>query len=443
MKNNWKPMVTVVVIAAGAIGLSLNPWTRGHVVEVWKQLAQTGSHGEETAPDKSWVRESAAKSKAPWDQLLILDAQRIQAIGLKTVAARQQTDPTLLRLSGTTDYDPATVTVVRSQFDCRVDKVLVDLGTAVKIGDPLLDLFSNDLAEAKSNYELASSQWAHDKKVLDYKTPLAQDNTLPRKELIEVENDEAQSRLKMKLAKDKLLVYGLTEKEIQNAKTEDGVEKAKMILRSRAVGSVVLRNVVKGNYYSSADLLMTIAPLDHLWVQGNVSELDAEKVEVGQNLRVIFPFSDRTIDAKVDYIYKSIDSDSRSARFRSSIPNPEGRLKAGMFVRVLLDLPPKPGRTVIPRSAMVSVDRFDYVFVKKPGKLDQFERRQIFVSIEKNDLVIVAQPSQDHRGLTPGEEIVTTGSLILEQMFEDGVMADGAMLATQGGEGPVNPFSHP
>jgi cobalt-zinc-cadmium efflux system membrane fusion protein len=158
---------------------------------------------------------------------------------------------------------------------------------------------------------------------------------------------------------------------------------------------------------------------------------------------VIFPFSDRTIDAKVDYIYKSIDSDSRSARFRSSIPNPEGRLKAGMFVRVLLDLPPKPGRTVIPRSAMVSVDRFDYVFVKKPGKLDQFERRQIFVSIEKNDLVIVAQPSQDHLGLTPGEEIVTTGSLILEQMFEDGVMADGALLATQGGEGPVNPFSHP
>ena len=250
MKSNWKLMVMVVVIAAGAIGLSLNSWTRGHVVEVWKQFAQTGSHGEESAPDKSWVRESVAKSKVPWDQLLTLDAHQIQAIGLKTVAVRQQTDPTLLRLSGTTDYDPATVTVVRTQFDSRVDKVLVDLGTPVKIGDPLLDLFSNDLAEAKSNYELASSQWAHDKKVLDYKTPLAQDNTLPRKELIEVENDEAQSRLKMKLAKDKLLVYGLTEKEIENAKTEDGVEKAKMILRSRAVGVVVLRNVVQGNYYS-------------------------------------------------------------------------------------------------------------------------------------------------------------------------------------------------
>ena len=122
-----------------------------------------------------------------------------------------------MKLFGTTDYDPATVTVVRTQFDSRVDRVLVDLGSTVKKGDPLLELFSTDLAEAKSNYEAAISQWARDKKVLDYKTPLAQGNNIARKEVIEAENDEAQSRLKMKLAKDKLLVYGLTDKEIENA----------------------------------------------------------------------------------------------------------------------------------------------------------------------------------------------------------------------------------
>ena len=233
--------------------------------------------------------------------------------------------------------------------------------------------------------------------MLDYKTPLAEANNIPRKELIEVENDEAQSRLKMKLAKDKLLVYGLTEKEIENARNEDGVQKAKMILRSRAAGVVVLRSVVPGNYYTSADLLMTIAPLDHLWVRGSVSELDADQVEVGQKLKIIFPFSDRTIDATVDYIDKAIDSDSRSAKFRTTIPNPEGRLKAGMFVRMLLEIPPKPGQTVIPRIAMVSVDRYDYVFVKKPGKANQFERRQIVVVKENNDVVIVAEPSVGQR----------------------------------------------
>ena len=54
---------------------------------------------------------------------------------------------------------------------------------------------------------------------------------------------------------------------------------------------------------------------------------------------MIFPFSDRTIDAKVDYIDKAIDPDSRSAKFRTAIGNPDGKLKAGMFVRVLVFIP--------------------------------------------------------------------------------------------------------
>ena len=445
MKLNWKLLLAVIVIAAGATGLALNNWTRAQVVGVLKQFSQATAHGGETQPDKSWIDKSAAKTNVPWDRTLTLEPEQIKALGLITVEVKKQTEPWPLRLTGMTDYDPAKVTIVRTQFDSRVDKVLVDLGSTVKKDDPLLELFSTDLAEAKSNYEVAISQWVHDKEVLDYKTPLAMANALPRKELIEVKNDEAQSRLKMKLAKDKLLVYGLSDKEIESAKTEDGKEKAKMILRSRAPGVVVSRNVVPGNYYTSADLLMTIAPLDHLWVRGSVSELDAELVQVDQKLKIIFPFSEKTVDATVDYIDKAIDSDTRSAKFRTSIKNPEGpnQIKALTFVKVLLEVPPKKGHTVIPRASMVSVDRSDYVFVKKPGKDNQFERRRIFVAKENNDFVIVAEPSVDHLGLAPGEEVVTTASLLLEQMYEDRVMAEGSLLAFRPSEGNADPFAHP
>ena len=443
MKSHWKMLVAVILIAASATGLALNSRTRGQVVGVLKQLSQLGSPGEESFSDKSWIAQSAAKSKVPWDRVLTLDDRQIDAIGLKMVPVKQQTEPTVLKLFGTTDYDPAKVTVVRTQFDSRVDRVLVEQGTPVNEKTPLLELFSTDLAEAKSNYEAAISQWARDKKVLDYKTPLAEGNNIARKELIEAENDEAQSRLKMKLAKDKLLVYGLTEKEIDNAKSEDGVQKAKMILRSRAAGVVVERMVVTGNYYSSADLLMKIAPLDHLWVRGNVSELDADQVELGQNMRILFPSSNLTLEAKVGYIDKAIDPDSRSAKFRTTINNPDGRLKAGMFVRMSLDIPPATGNTIIPRIAMVSVDRYDYVFVKKPGKANRFERRLVAVVKENNDVVIVTKPSLGHPGLTPGEEVVTTGSLILEQMYEDRVMTEGGLLASGPEAGSVNSLDQP
>jgi cobalt-zinc-cadmium efflux system membrane fusion protein len=293
---------------------------------------------------------------------------------------------------------------------------------------------------------VAISQWTHDKKVYDYKMPLARTNTLAAKEAIEVENDEAQSRLKMKLAKDKLLVYGLTEQEIENAQKEDGIQKAKMTLRARAAGVVVKRDVVQGNYYdsSSGTALLTIAPLDHLWVRGGVSELDAEKVEIGQKVSVIFPFSvtDREIPTKVDYIDKAIDPDTRSAKFRATIPNPGARLKAGAFVKVRLEVPPKPGRTVIPRSAMVSVDRQDYVFIRRPGKAATFERRPILVAKESNDFVVVAEPAEGHRELVPGEQVATLGSLILEQMYEDHLMAEGGLLASDPVQGSLGHFSH-
>ena len=42
--------------------------------------------------------------------------------------------------------------------------------------------------------------------------------------------------------------------------------------------------------------------------------------------------------AKLEFIDHQIDPETRSARFRTSIPNPEGRLKAGMFVRMVLEI---------------------------------------------------------------------------------------------------------
>jgi cobalt-zinc-cadmium efflux system membrane fusion protein len=245
----------------------------------------------------------------------------------------------------------------------------------------------------------------------------------------------------MKLAKDKLLVYGLTEKEIEDAKNEEGKAKARMILRARAGGVVVKRDVVPGNYYDSKDTLLTIAPLDHLWVRGGVSELDADKVEINQKLKVVFPFSNIELPSKIDYIDKAIDPDTRSAKFRTTIPNPGARAKAGAFVRVQVFVPPKPGQTVIPRSAMVSVDSHDYVFVRRPGQVATFERRPIITAMESNDLVIVEKPGEGQRELIPDkEEVVTTGSLILEQMYEDRLMVEGGLLVSDRAQQRLDQF---
>lgn len=423
MKGKWK--AALAILAAGGVGafVALDRGARTRAEAAWRLLTEPATR----ADAKSTRPRREDGPKGPWDGAISLLGEEKRRIGLRTATVKEQSGAITLRLGGATDYDPSTVTVVRAQFDSRADKVLVDLGDTVRGGDPLIDLFSTDLADAKNAYETAVSQWVRDKKVLDYKAPLAKSTTLPLKELIDIENDEAQSRLKMRLAKDKLLVYGLTGAEVEAAKSEDGIQKARMTLRSRADGVVIRRAVVQGNYYDAKEEFLTIAPLDRLWVRGSVSEIDADKVKVGQAVRVVFPYANRTVPAKVEHIDRAIDPETRSARFRTSIPNPDLSLKAGMFVRVMLDIPAAPDQTVIPRGAMVSVDRLDFVFVRKagPGGAERFERRNILVSRETNDLVIVAAPSEDHPGLRPGEQVVTNGSLILEQLYEDRLVTEG------------------
>jgi RNA polymerase sigma factor (sigma-70 family) len=151
-------------------------------------------------------------------------------------------------------------TEVRLQFGFRVEKVFVEPGQRVKTGDPLFQVFSTELMEAKSNYEMASSQWSHDKKIYDYKAPLAKANTLSRKELIDVENNEAQSRLKMRLAKDKLLIFGLTEEDIKQVPNEEGESRARYRPRSRVDGRVAAMRAAAGESYNAGDVLMVIVP---------------------------------------------------------------------------------------------------------------------------------------------------------------------------------------
>jgi len=420
MKMSWKWPAAVAVLGGVGALLALSVPARDRLGDLWNRVTTRPARTDSPGP----ATPAPTPSQSPWDGVLTLSKSQQQAIGLRFVAAEAQTEPTVLRLAGMTDYDPSTLTIVRTQFDSRVDNVLVDLGHVVKKGDPLLELFSNTLAEAKSAFETALNQHAHDKKVLDYKKPLAESNTLPRKELIEIENDEANSLLAMKLARDKLQVYGLSDAEIDGAKREDGVRKARMTLRAVADGIVIKRGVVRGNLIDPKDDLLTIAPLDHLWVRGSVSEMDADKVQIGQALNVVFPYSQHQVKAKVEYIDQAIDPDSRAGKFRTSISNPGRALKSGAYVRVLVDIPPVPGRVVIPRVAMVSVDRSDYAFVRKAGSPDRYERRLIVVAKESNDIVIVAEPSSTNPGIAPGDEVVTSGSLILEQMYEDKVITE-------------------
>ena len=332
---------------------------------------------------------------------------------IATKKAAPQTEPIRLELLGTTEYETDNLTKIRPLFKGRVDKVYTTVGLTVKKGAPLIDLFSTDLAEAKSAYEIKRIQWVYDKNLRDLRERLVETQAVSHQVFVETQNNEMKSKREYEVARDKLLVYGLSEAEVERVKDEAGSQKARMILRSPADGIVITRDVVVGNLYDDDDTLLVIAPLHHLWVWGNVFESDLDLVHLGQSWEVQFPFLSQKLHGKVEYISNRVDPGTHAVRIRTSIENPEGRLKSDMLVRGMLEIPPAPGRTVIPRTALVVADGRYYVYVKVAGHDDKFERRRVEIAQEKDDHVVI-----DH-GLRVDEEVVSVGGLLLAQLYDD------------------------
>ena len=368
--------------------------------------------------------------RMPWDGLVTVSAREREAVGFRLVSVRAQTDPLRLELSGTTDYDQNALTKVRPLFDARVQRVFTSTGQTVKKGEPLVELYSNELAAAKNDLRKSYVQWDHDHKLLESRRSLAEKGQITQLVWVDTQNSEKTSRLLYIQARDKLVVYGLEVADIESLTAklvddnragdvkpsiegDDVHDISRMTLHAPTDGIVVQRDVVSGNFYDGMSVLMVIAPMDRIWVWGNLFEKDQDKVRLGQAVEVRFPFSDRVVEGKVEQVETRVDPVTRTVRLRATIPNPGGGLKADMLVGATVMIPPITGQTVIPRNALAVIDGETTAFSQRPDAPDKFERRRLEVAIEASDGVVVS------KGLTPGEVVVSNGSLILSQLYED------------------------
>ena len=362
-----------------------------------------------------------APSVSP-EGILTLEEKAVEGMGLETVEVVPQTEPIRLELLGTTEYDSDNQTRIRPLFKGRVDRVYAKVGQLVKKGEPLIEFYSTDLAEAKNACEIERIQWVYSANLLKVRENLSKDNAISKQSFLEAQNEEMKNLREYEVARDKLLVYGLTEDEVAKVKDEVGSQKARMTFRSPATGIVITRDVVPGNIYDDADTLLVIEPLDHLWVWGNVFESDLNLVKLGQSWEIQFPFQTERLHGKVEYISNNVDPGTHAVRVRTSIANNEGRIKSDMLVRGTLEIPPNPNFSVIPRTSLVVNAGLFYAYVKLPGSSTQYRRAAVKVAQEKDDHVVIES------GLKTGEQVANVGALFLDQMFDNAQVTRAAVV---------------
>jgi Cu(I)/Ag(I) efflux system membrane fusion protein len=218
-----------------------------------------------------------------------------------------------IRTVGKIDYNETRVAYITARMDGRVDRLYVDFtGIDVENNDHLVDIYSPSLVVAQE--ELLRALDAFERQ---------------RPGAAGVTDQFLQSNLES--ARDKLRLWGILPEQIaefeRTRKPRDHVT-----LYAPIRGTVIEKNVRVGQYVKEGDLLYRIAELDPIWLYLDIYEYDIAWVRYGQSVDVsLEAMPGETIRGMVTFIDPFLNESTRTVKVRVNLPNPDRRLKPGMY----------------------------------------------------------------------------------------------------------------
>jgi cobalt-zinc-cadmium efflux system membrane fusion protein len=184
-------------------------------------------------------------------------------------------------------------------------------------------------------------------------------------------------------------------------------------------GTILTKDIVLLESVGPSRQLFQIADLSTVWIVADVYERHLPILEglQGKSVRVhsdaIFGL---TTDAKVFFTGETVEESSRTIRLRAEAPNPERRLKPGLFVEI--ELPGSTSETVVqvPESAVVEHAGQTFVFVSDGG--DAFTRRDVTTGRHSDGSVQIV------KGLKAGEPVAVRGTFALKSRLLSDLLSE-------------------
>ncbi len=172
-------------------------------------------------------------------------------------------------------------------------------------------------------------------------------------------------------------------------------------IRATFDGRVGLRRVSIGALVSPGTVMTTLDDTSTMKVDFDVPELFLAVLNPGLAVAAkSAAFPEASFDGEVESVDSRVDPVTRSIRVRARLPNPDGRLRPGMFLTVRVTRDPLPGLTV-PEQALVPERGRTYVFVLSEGTI---ARREVRIGRRTRGEVEITD------GVAAGERVVVEGT---------------------------------
>jgi Cu(I)/Ag(I) efflux system membrane fusion protein len=172
-------------------------------------------------------------------------------------------------------------------------------------------------------------------------------------------------------------------------------------------GEIVERIAVNGMRAAPGDVLFRIADHDVVWVLADVAERDLSQVEVGQTASVrLRGYPDRTFTGKVTLIYPHLVAETRTARIRIELPNPDEVLRPGMYADVEIATGTETPVLTVSSSAVIdSGDRQIVLLDKGEGR---FEPRAVKLGRRGDGRIEIKE------GLAENDKVVVSANFLID-----------------------------
>jgi membrane fusion protein, copper/silver efflux system len=310
---------------------------------------------------------------------------KIQRSGVRTEAVETRVIMHPVRAVGTVMHDESRLTVVTMRSDGFVEDLFVSrTGQHVHAGEPLFRVYSADIQRAQVDLLVAVGTSQRGSGV-----PAADANR------------------NLEGAMQKLRNLAVPESHIREVR-EKGVNLRTVDWPSPTTGDVIEKKIINGQRVQAGQELYRIADHTHLWVIADVAEADLPALKIGTRANVtVRAYPAQPIKGEVTFIYPELRAETRTARVRIEIPNPDGRLKIDMYADVVFQAGASEEPAIaVPASAVIdSGTRQVVLVVKGEGR---FEPRAVKLGRRGDGYVEVLD------GINKGEEVVTSATFLID-----------------------------
>ena len=298
----------------------------------------------------------------------------INNLGVRTARARLEPLQSAIRTVGYVQYDEDRMVHIHSRAEGWIEKLYArSTGSAIEKGQPLYALYSPQIVNAQEEFLLA----------------LRSDNA----RLIEA----SKKRLKVFYIDDSFISQLSRSRQVQQAVT------------FYAPQSGILHNlsIREGFFIKPETTLMSIAAVTEVWVEAQVFERQANALEVGAAVTIKLDFQpSKSWQGVVDYIYPSLDEESRALRARIRLADENGELKANMFAQIEIEPKPQAAVIVVPKDAVIRTGTQDRVVLA----LGSGRFKSVAVQLGR----VNNQFAEIRSGLEAGDEVVISAQFLLD-----------------------------